>query len=264
MTWDMGVTDGVAFAPPTGTTTYTATSDDPSECVFSVDITVNVLPTVDGGTDVDACEGDLVTLTGSGTADTYAWDGGVTDGVGFTPTGGTTTYTVTGTITATGCEDTDVVDVNYTIVDEGVTVTAGTLSSDQAGATYQWIDCFDNSDIAGETNQDFTPTQDGDYAVIVTISGCSDTSACQAINGAGIGDQELISWEIYPNPASSEMVITGKGIYNFSMVNLAGQVMVSGSKSSGQKIDISSLSSGVYFVHVSGDFATGVYRVVKH
>jgi hypothetical protein len=36
----------------------------------------------------------MVTLTGGG-ALTYMWDGGVTDGVAFTPVLGTTTFTVT-------------------------------------------------------------------------------------------------------------------------------------------------------------------------
>ncbi len=261
VTWDGGVVDGVPFTPPVGTTTYTATSDDPADCGFSVDITVNALPIVDAGTDVDACEGETVTLTGGG-ADTYVWDGGVTDGVPFTPAGGTTTFTVTGTVTATGCENTDVVDVNYTMVDEGVTVTGGTLSSDQAGATYQWIDCSTSAAMPGETNQDFTPTQNGDYAVIVTINGCSDTSACENIGGIGFNEQASAVWKLYPNPANTGFTIAGKGMFDFVIVNLGGQKILAGKKSSGEKIDVSMIAPGVYFVQVTGEFATSVHKVI--
>lgn len=52
------------------------------------------------------CPGTSVTVTGGGT-DTYAWSGGVTNGIGFVPTT-TTTYTVTGTVTASGCQNTAV------------------------------------------------------------------------------------------------------------------------------------------------------------
>ena len=61
-------------------------------------------PPVDAGVDVDVCNGDDITLSGSG-ADTYAWSGGVTDGVAFGPTV-SAYYYVTGTDTL-GCEDND-------------------------------------------------------------------------------------------------------------------------------------------------------------
>ncbi|GAB5421983.1 MAG: hypothetical protein Crog3KO_25860 [Crocinitomicaceae bacterium] len=143
--WDNGVTDGVAFTPAVGTTTYTVTGTDANGCVNTdqVDVTVNPLPIVDAGPDQTVCEGDQVTLSGSG-ASTYAWDNGITDGVAFTPAVGTTTYTVTGT-DANGCVNTDQVDVTVNplpIVDAGVdqTVCEGTqvTLSGSGAATYTW------------------------------------------------------------------------------------------------------------------------------
>ena len=264
VTWDGGVTDGVAFTPPVGTTTYTATSDDPGDCAFSVDITVNPLPTVDGGSDVDACEGDVVTLSGSGTADSYSWDGGITDGLAFTPGAGTTTFTVTGTITATGCEDTDVVDVNYTLVDEGVTVTGATITSDQAGATYQWIDCFDLSDIAGETNQAFTATQSGDYAVIVTVNGCEDTSACENINGVGMSSEENAALMVYPNPANKEVTISLPGSFLYELRTLTGALIAQGTGVGTHTLQLNNVSAGTYLVTViHNDSVKNIQLVVK-
>ncbi len=263
VTWDGGVTDGVAFAPPVGTTTYTATSDDPGDCAFSVDITVNPLPTVDAGTTVNACEGDLVTLTGTGTADTYAWDGGVTDGAPFTPPAGTTTYTVTGTITATGCEDTDVVDVNYTMVDEGVTALAGTLTSDQAGATYQWMNCATTSDIAGETNQAYTPSVDGDYAVRVTVSGCTDTSACVNISGAGISASGSDVLRVFPNPTDNALNVVLSGNFTWQLSSLSGQVLLSGSAVDKTTLSMDEFTTGAYFLRLVQDSETRTIKVLK-
>uniref|UniRef100_UPI001112E1EA hypothetical protein n=1 Tax=Crocinitomix algicola TaxID=1740263 RepID=UPI001112E1EA len=112
ITWDGGVTNGVAFVPPVGVTTYTATSDSDDDCDFSVEITVYDLPVVSGTADAtEICLGDEVILTGSG-AVTYIWDGGVTDGVAHEPlTAGINTFTVTGT-DANGCENTATVDVD--------------------------------------------------------------------------------------------------------------------------------------------------------
>lgn len=108
--WDNGVVDGVAFTPPVGTTTYTVSATGPNGCVGSdqVNVTVNPIPVVSAGPDQVVCEGTLITLNGSG-AQTYVWDNGVTNGVGFNQPIGTVTYTVTGT--ALGCTATDAVNV---------------------------------------------------------------------------------------------------------------------------------------------------------
>ncbi|MFT5777624.1 MAG: hypothetical protein ACI837_000572 [Crocinitomicaceae bacterium] len=110
VTWDNGVIDGVPFNPAVGTITYTATSTDANDCAYSIDITVNALPTVSGSVDnTNICDGAQATLTGAG-ALTYTWDNSVIDGVIFTPAVGTITYTVTGT-DALGCQNTSTVDV---------------------------------------------------------------------------------------------------------------------------------------------------------
>ena len=104
ISWNNGVTDGVPFNQAVGTITYTATAELLG-CISTdqVNVTVNPLPNVFAGNDVEICEGDQVVLTGSG-ADSYAWDNGVVNGQPFTPSQ-TNTYTVTGS--ALGCENTD-------------------------------------------------------------------------------------------------------------------------------------------------------------
>ena len=62
-------------------------------------------PVVDAGLDQTVCDGELITLTGSG-ALSFSWDNGAVDGVPFAQVVGAIFYTVTGT-DANGCEDTD-------------------------------------------------------------------------------------------------------------------------------------------------------------
>ena len=109
--WDNGVNDGVAFSPAVGTITYTVIGTDANGCsnTDQVDVLVNALPVVDAGMDQQLCNGNQVTLNGSG-ATNYAWDNGVTDGVPFTSPNGIVTYTVIGTDN-NGCQNTDQVDV---------------------------------------------------------------------------------------------------------------------------------------------------------
>lgn len=106
ITWTGGVTNGVAFAPPLGTTTYDAISTSPSDCNFSIEISASEVPDITAHSSTPgACEGALLTVWGEG-GDTYTWtsDGAFDpiDSVAFVGEPGTITYTVIGSIL--GCE----------------------------------------------------------------------------------------------------------------------------------------------------------------
>src|SRR5690606_39110319 len=76
--------------------------------------------------------------------------------------------------------------------DNTVTNNSPTLTSNAIGATYQWIDCDNgNVPISGETNQSFTATGNGNYAVEVTQNGCTATSLCTMVNIVGVGNNQL-------------------------------------------------------------------------
>ena len=103
-----------ASTPATYTVTYT-TPDLVCFASATFDVTINPLPIVDGN-DETICAGGSVTLNGTG-ANTYTWDLGVLDGVAFTPAA-TTTYTVTGTNTTTGCVNSGTATVTVTPLDD--------------------------------------------------------------------------------------------------------------------------------------------------
>jgi M6 family metalloprotease-like protein len=69
-------------------------------------------------------------------------------------------------------------------IDLTITNTSPTLTSNQSGATYQWLDCDNgNAIIPSATNQVYSATLNGNYAVEITVGSCIDTSACENING---------------------------------------------------------------------------------
>ena len=174
--WDNGVVDGVAFAAPVATTTYTVTGTDANGCVNTdqVDVTVNPLPTIGAGPDQTVCDGVQVTLNGSG-GTAYVWDNGVTDGVAFNSPVGTVTYTVTGT-DANGCSNTDQVDVTVNplpVVFAGndFTVCEGdqAILTGSGAVVYAW----DGGVIDGVG---FVPSNTTTYTVIGTdANGCVGT-----------------------------------------------------------------------------------------
>lgn len=104
----------VLFTPGTSTT-YTITGTDANNCVgtTTVNAVVYAAPVIDAGIDVYECEGELITLTGSGsgTGGYYTWSSGVQDGAPFISPVGTTVYTVTG-YNSNGCSATDSLTVN--------------------------------------------------------------------------------------------------------------------------------------------------------
>ena len=94
-----------------------------------------------------------------------------------------------------GCDST--IMLNLTIIplpDNSVNQVGTTLTANEVGASYQWIDCDNNNaTISGETSQSFTPLLTGNYAVEVTLNACTDTSSCFLVDYTGI--YELTSGE---------------------------------------------------------------------
>lgn len=73
--------------------------------------------------------------------------------------------------------------------DLNVTVNGLSLSSNENGAIYQWIDCTNgNAIIPSATNQMFTATQSGSYAVVLGSGICADTSSCYTVSTLGINE----------------------------------------------------------------------------
>ena len=58
-------------------------------------------------------------------------------------------------------------------VDNSLTVSSSTLTSNMDNASYQWVDCSTNLPIPSEVNQSFSPTTSGSYAVEVTVGSCT-------------------------------------------------------------------------------------------
>ncbi|MGB1316924.1 MAG: hypothetical protein ACPG5W_01890, partial [Flavobacteriales bacterium] len=112
------------------TTNFTVTGTDGNGCVNTDDvtITVNGLPVADAGADVEICVGETTQLNASG-ASNFSWSPatGLDDAAIANPTfSGTATTLFTVTVTdASGCEDTDDVEVTVhalPIIDAGADV----------------------------------------------------------------------------------------------------------------------------------------------
>ncbi|MBN1989676.1 MAG: T9SS type A sorting domain-containing protein, partial [Bacteroidales bacterium] len=177
------ITNGLAFTP-TATTTYTVTGTiDATGCKATnmVTVTVNPLPTVTAPDDFSTCEETEITLTATGDADEFAWDNEVTNDVAFTSSV-TTTYTVTGTIIATGCHSTDRVTVSVNPIPAAIINTSResicenetvnvTITAETEATTLQWL--FNGTPIDGATELTHTATAFGEYSLSASKDGCA-------------------------------------------------------------------------------------------
>lgn len=155
-----------------------------------------------------------------------------------------------------GCDSTVNLTLNVTEVDDGITLSSNTLTSDQSGVSYQWLDCDNNNaQINGETNQSFTASVTGNYAVEVTNGGCVDTSACMAVQVIGL-DELQTEFALYPNPTHGEITLSagplliGKG---YTIIDQSGRTVLEGViKSEQEKLKLDALNDGIYFIQVNG------------
>lgn len=130
---------------------------------------------------------------------------------------------------------------------------ASTLSVGEANATYQWLDCDNNfSPIEGATSQDFSPSQNGYYAVEVTTENCTAISDCQIFTQVGTSEGEAVIFNIYPNPTKGTFSIESTwNIKTIKVVNTMGKVLQQTNEILGNTaVDLSAQPSGIYFVKI--------------
>lgn len=233
----------IAVTPLTTTTYYVRGEGNcttPGDCG---EIIINVLPELTGTNNSTICASEELIINGT------AYDAS-------NPTG-TEVFT---NIDPNGCDSTVTVSLNVLPdIDETIDNTLEpTLSANQTGATYQWIDCDNgNAPIPGATDQTYTVTSNGNYAVEVTVNGCTEVSSCTNVITIGVSDALLLAANIYPNPSS--------GIVNISLLESVigthykiltpdGKLIRSGVVQSTElRIDLSNEVKGAYTVELSSD-----------
>lgn len=192
-TWSGGITNGGAFSP-TISNTYTVNATSSNGCTNTAvnTVSVNALPSVTANaTSSTVCKGSSVTLTGSGTASSYTWTGGISNGTTFTPSV-TTTYTVTG-IDGNGCKNTAVKTVTVNSIPSVTATTNGTItcstptvnlnSTAVSGATYTWT-APSNSSVTAATSNSINAIGQGAGTYTLNVSssaGCSFSTTIAAI-----------------------------------------------------------------------------------
>lgn len=164
-----------------------------------------------------------------------------------------------------GCDSTVTLNFTITNINSSVNLTGSTLTAAQNGATYQWIDCNNgNQAISGATGQSFTPTVDGNYAVIITIGACSSTSSCMNVIGTALTEQSLESFvRVYPNPNNGQFFIEVNYSTSVHFFDALGRNVYSTKIKEGKEsISLDMLPDGIYFLQAEVNGKTVMHRII--
>jgi hypothetical protein len=250
------------FNPSTagvGIHTITYTQTNSNGCISSSSQVVEVFDIIDAsftGLDLSYCiEGDEDTLVPSVTGGTFA--GNITGDI-FDPelaTLGLNTLTYT-TVTVEGCtsttsQTTEVFDLPVSsFVRNGLTLTADASGAD---ISYKWYSCSGDSIISGENDQILEVIENGSYALIVTNSGCTDTSECQVIDDVGLSQEEKTSVNIYPNPNNGLFTIDLTSDSELKVYDAIGKLIHSKRLKVGANVlDLKNkVETGIYIIEIS-------------
>ena len=189
--------------------------------------------------------------------DNYTWINGIT----YTTTNNTAKDTLT---SFEGCDS--IVTLNLTInnIDNTVADNNSTLTANEAGATYQWLDCGNSKlPITGETSKSFTATLSGDYAVEITKNNCVDTSDCVTVSVIdNIAEKNISSMSIYPNPTNGVVTInSAELVVSLKVLDFTGRTVLQTDRT--KNIDLSSFDVGIYFLEVNTLQETIIKKIIK-
>lgn len=269
---------------------YTDLLTSSTGCDSTVNLTLNALATSSSALSASICQGETYTFGGQILSSSGVYTDVLTNAVGCDsvitltltvngPTSSTQNLTVCGTsyqfggqsltasgtyvnteTNAAGCDsvitlnltlnDVPVVTSSLTGITYSATGTPGTL-------TYQWIDCATGTAVPGATSATFIPTANGSYAAVgETTDGCTDTSACLSIAIIGLDELLASSVQVYPNPATSEIlaVTNGTQILSYTVMDAKGRVVLAKTLNENATeigISLMTISEGTYILQLN-------------
>ncbi len=160
--------------------------------------------------------------------------------------------------------------LNLTITNVLATTTlnGNTLTADNLQGNFSWIDCATNSVEAGGSGI-FTPTFTGEYALVVELNSCVDTSDCELITIISVEELTFANQiSVFPNPGDNFFNLNSMSpLHNaeLRLYNQYGQLIRKMSNLNGSflKINTTDLNSGVYWIEILCESGVSTSQWIK-
>lgn len=140
----------------------------------------------------------------------------------------------------------------------------------QDSVFYQWYRCNPWRRISNETNQTFTTTTNGSYAVVLDNGkGCRDTSECIALNSSStISLEERIS-KIYPNPFNNIVRMEFNKIYkeiSIKIYDISGKLIdnLQLKNLNSYDLKLENFSKGNYYLQIDTESDSHFFNILKN
>ncbi|MBI9069893.1 MAG: T9SS type A sorting domain-containing protein [Salinivirgaceae bacterium] len=79
--------------------------------------------------------------------------------------------------------------------------------------------------------------------------GWNATVTC--VTKVGVNDQTANDFEFYLNPSKGLFIVKGSDINSIAITGTSGKLVYNNTTSNNNKIDLSHLNNGIYFIHVT-------------
>ncbi len=185
------------------------------------------------------------------------------------------TYSTSGTytepITGNACSSnaTLVLTITAAITNTSVVQNGSVLTASQPNLNYQWIDCETQLPIQGATDQTFAPTISGQYAVILSLGECEETSECNTSVIVSLEENEFSnSLVVYPNPSEGTLFVEfneGHNGVETRLLDMSGRVVLVEHFDASENIELFfEGQTGIYFLEIENmDGEKAVVKVQK-
>jgi len=238
--------DGVNYTVSNNSATHVLTNAAGCDSTVTLDLTINKS---NAGTDI------IVAVN------LYTW----IDGITYTVSNNSATHVLTN---AAGCDSTVTLDLTVITINVSVIQSGSLLTAVESGATYQWLNCPTMTAILGATNQSYTATTNGDYAVEITKNGYSATSICYTVIGVGVVENSFNNEILlYPNPTNGNFSIDIGETFNtvkITITDMSGKLIQSKNYNESQLINLElEFPAGVYLVKIESRDKKSVIRLIK-
>jgi hypothetical protein len=169
-----------------------------------------------------------------------------------------------------GCDSISSLKLNVTTINDSIKFANEILTVSQQNATYSWLNCETKQLIANETSQTYKPVTGGNYAAIISLKSCVDTTACITVSKVGVHELDASQLNIFPNPAHDHITVQldseAKSV-TYMLLDASGKVVTSGSSENNGTINIPvhGYSEGMYVLQVTLNQQVQNYKIsIKH
>lgn len=156
--------------------------------------------------------------------------------------------------------------VEVTAISNEIIITSGTLSAVQNADSYQWLNCDEgNIEIPGANEQTYAPSNSGNYAVELTLNGCTVISDCiSLLTNNSYLDTPAKKALVQFNSFIKELVIFNNIGSTIDVIDIGGKIVFSGQNPSNIRLNTTSWPEGIYFVRSTTNKKCTTTKVLIH